>query len=126
MEVVRSLPDPEAIRAQFPLTEKQLAAKIERDQQIQEVFSGKSDRLILIIGPCSADREDAVLEYIHRLYRVQQQVADKILIVPRIYTNKPRTTGDGYKACSISLTRSVNRICLPVWWPSAACIPQPG
>lgn len=97
MEVVRSLPDPEAIRAQFPLTEKQLAAKIERDQQIQEVFSGKSDRLILIIGPCSADREDAVLEYIHRLYRVQQQVADKILIVPRIYTNKPRTTGDGYK-----------------------------
>lgn len=97
MEVVRSLPDPEAIRAQFPLTEKQLAAKKERDQQIQEVFSGKSDRLILIIGPCSADREDAVLEYIHRLYRVQQQVADKILIVPRIYTNKPRTTGDGYK-----------------------------
>ena len=97
MEVVRSLPDPEAIRAQFPLTEKQLAAKKERDRQIQEVFSGKSDRLILIIGPCSADREDAVLEYIHRLYRVQQQVADKILIVPRIYTNKPRTTGDGYK-----------------------------
>lgn len=97
MEVVRSLPDPEAIRAQFPLTEKQLAAKKERDQQIQEVFSGKSNRLILIIGPCSADREDAVLEYIHRLYRVQQQVADKILIVPRIYTNKPRTTGDGYK-----------------------------
>ena len=97
MEVVRSLPDPEAIRAQFPLTEKQLAAKKERDQQIQEVFSGRSDRLILIIGPCSADREDAVLEYIHRLYRVQQQVADKILIVPRIYTNKPRTTGDGYK-----------------------------
>ena len=97
MEVVRSLPDPEAIRAQFPLTEKQLAAKIKRDQQIQEVFSGKSDRLILIIGPCSADREDAVLEYIHRLCRVQQQVADKILIVPRIYTNKPRTTGDGYK-----------------------------
>ena len=97
MEVVRSLPDPEAIRAQFPLTEKQLAVKKERDQQIHEVFSGKSDRLILIIGPCSADREDAVLEYIHRLYRVQQQVADKILIVPRIYTNKPRTTGDGYK-----------------------------
>ena len=97
MEVVRSLSDPEAIRAQFPLTEKQLAAKKERDQQIQEVFSGKSDRLILIIGPCSADREDAVLEYIHRLYRFQQQVADKILIVPRIYTNKPRTTGDGYK-----------------------------
>ena len=97
MEVVRSLPDPEAIRAQFPLTEKQLAAKIERDQQIQEVFSGKSDRLILIIGPCSADREDAGLEYIHCVYRVQQQVADKILIVPRIYTNKPRTTGDGYK-----------------------------
>ena len=64
---------------------------------LKNIFSGKNNRLLLIIGPCSADREDAVLDYISRLRRVQEKVADKIVIVPRIYTNKPRTTGDGYK-----------------------------
>ena len=74
-----------------------LRKKQKRDAEIAKVFTGESDKFLMIIGPCSADREDAVLEYIHRLARLQEQVADKILIIPRIYTNKPRTTGDGYK-----------------------------
>ena len=97
MEIIRRLPDPDEIRAQFPLPPEMADVKRKRDEEIKKVFTGEDDRLILIIGPCSADREDAVLEYIRRLYRVQTQVADKILIIPRIYTNKPRTTGEGYK-----------------------------
>lgn len=97
MNIVRHLPEPEEIQAQFPLTQEMMDAKSRRDAEIKKVFTGEDDRLILVIGPCSADREDAVLEYIRRLYRVQAQVADKILIIPRIYTNKPRTTGEGYK-----------------------------
>ena len=97
MKIVRPLPEPQEIQAQFPLTPEMTAAKSQRDAEIKKVFTGEDDRMVLVIGPCSADREDAVLEYIRRLYRLQQQVADKILIIPRIYTNKPRTTGDGYK-----------------------------
>ncbi len=97
MEFYRKLPIPMEIKEQFPLSE---AGRKRRDETIEEmknIFSGKSDRFLLIIGPCSADREDSVMEYISRLRRVQEKVADKIMIVPRIYTNKPRTTGDGYK-----------------------------
>ena len=97
MEFYRKLPIPKDIKAEFPITPE--LAKI-RENQLDEqkkIFTGESDKFILIIGPCSADREDAVLDYITRLRKVQDKVSDKILIIPRIYTNKPRTTGEGYK-----------------------------
>lgn len=93
----RKLPIPQEVKKQFPLTEKAVAIKEKRDEEIAKVFTGESDKFILIIGPCSADREESVLDYISRLTRVQEEVKDKIIIIPRIYTNKPRTTGTGYK-----------------------------
>ena len=97
MEFVRKLPSPEELKAEFPISEKAKKIKAERDEEIRAVFEGKSDKLILVIGPCSADHEDSVLDYISRLRNVQDKVADKILMIPRIYTNKPRTVGTGYK-----------------------------
>ena len=97
MNFYRKLPIPQEIKAQYPITPEQAAAREATVSELKKVFEGKSDRFILVIGPCSADRQDAVLDYIYRLRKVQDKVADKILIVPRIYTNKPRTTGDGYK-----------------------------
>lgn len=97
MNFQRELPEPEVVKNEFHLTEKMIKVKAERDEQIREVFEGKSDKFILIIGPCSADHSEPVLEYISRLRRMQDIVSDKIIIVPRIYTNKPRTTGQGYK-----------------------------
>lgn len=93
----RMLPLPEEIKEQLPVPEKVLAAKAKRDLEIAKVFTGEDDRIVLIIGPCSADLEEPVIDYIHRLAKLQEQVKDKILMIPRIYTNKPRTTGDGYK-----------------------------
>ena len=97
MEFYRKLPIPKDVKEQFPITAE--LSKIRDNQlcEINKVFSGESDKFILVIGPCSADREDSVLDYISRLRTVQDKVADKILIIPRIYTNKPRTTGEGYK-----------------------------
>ena len=97
MEFHRKLPIPQEVKAEYPLTEHMAQVKAERDANIKAVFDGHSDKFILIIGPCSADHREPVLEYISRLRRVQEQVADKILMIPRIYTNKPRTTGQGYK-----------------------------
>ena len=97
MELIRTLPTPDEIKAQFPLSDVLKEKKKLRDEEIKKVFTGESDRFLLIIGPCSADRADAVQEYNRRLARLQQEIRDKILIIPRIYTNKPRTTGDGYK-----------------------------
>ena len=97
MEFKRKLPAPEDVINMYRVTEDMKKQKKKNDEEIRAVFTGESDRLILVIGPCSADREDAVLDYIGRLRRVQEQVKDKILIIPRIYTNKPRTTGVGYK-----------------------------
>lgn len=97
MEFKRKLPIPKDIKAMYPVSESMAFIKKERDEEIKAVFSGRSDKFLLIIGPCSADHRDPVLDYIARLRRVQEQVAEKILIIPRIYTNKPRTTGDGYK-----------------------------
>jgi 3-deoxy-7-phosphoheptulonate synthase len=85
------------VKAQYPLKAEYAEKKKIRDAEIADVFTGKSNKLILIIGPCSADREDSVLDYISRLARLQEKVEKEILIIPRIYTNKPRTTGDGYK-----------------------------
>ncbi len=85
------------VKKEFPLTEKMVQAKAELDNNIKAIFDGTSDKFLLIIGPCSADHSEPVLEYLSRLRKVQDQVSDKIVIVPRIYTNKPRTTGQGYK-----------------------------
>ena len=93
----RVLPHPEDIIKELPVPEKAVLAKADRDAQIAKVFEGKDDRMILVIGPCSADAEEPVIEYIHRLAELQEKVKDKLLMIPRIYTNKPRTTGDGYK-----------------------------
>ncbi len=97
MEFKHKLPIPQQIKSHYPLTDEMRAVKESRDAEIRAVFEGKSDKFILIIGPCSADSREPVLDYISRLKRVEEQVNDKIIIVPRIYTNKPRTTGDGYK-----------------------------
>lgn len=97
MEFKRELPSARVVKEMYPISEAAIAKKKENDAAIQDVFLGKSDKFILIIGPCSADREDAVLEYISRLRDIQGKISDKIVIIPRIYTNKPRTTGMGYK-----------------------------
>ena len=93
----RKLPIPQEVKKEYPLTEHMKQVKAARDEAINAVFDGSSDKFILIVGPCSADHSEPVLEYISRLRKVQEQVSDKIIIIPRIYTNKPRTTGQGYK-----------------------------
>ena len=97
MNFLRKLPIPQEVKEEYPLTERMIAVKEERDEEIRAVFEGRSDKFLLIVGPCSADYSEPVLEYISRLRRVEEQVKDKIIIIPRIYTNKPRTTGQGYK-----------------------------
>lgn len=97
MKFYRKLPIPKEVKAQFPVTEEMEKIKLDRDNQIKDIFTGKDERFILVIGPCSADNDVSVLDYIGRLKKVSEKVSDKILIIPRIYTNKPRTTGDGYK-----------------------------
>ena len=97
MDFNRKLPIPKLIKEMYPLSAEVAKVKEERDEQIRAIFRGDDKRFILIIGPCSADREDAVLDYVSRLSKVQDKVKDKIFIIPRIYTGKPRTTGEGYK-----------------------------
>lgn len=97
MEFIRKLPIPKELKEQYPIDDKLKKIKADRDVEIQNIFEGKDDRFLLIIGPCSADREDAVLEYMTKLRDVQEKVKDKIFIIPRVYTNKPRTNGTGYK-----------------------------
>ena len=97
MQFFRKLPIPKEIKEQFPMSEELTALREKCIAEQKKIFSGESDKMLLIIGPCSADNEDSVLDYISRLRKVQDKVQDKIMIVPRIYTNKPRTTGDGYK-----------------------------
>ena len=97
MDFKRKLPIPMDVKAQYPITAAMAKIKEQRDKEIAAIFRGESDKMVLVIGPCSADAEEPVLAYISRLAKVQEQVADKICIIPRIYTGKPRTTGDGYK-----------------------------
>ncbi len=97
MEYIRKLPEPQELMEQFPMDDGSKAVKRQRDEVIQNILAGKDDRFLLIIGPCSADNERAVLDYIRRLVKVQEQVKDKIFIIPRVYTSKPRTIGVGYK-----------------------------
>ena len=96
-EFIKKLPTPDEIRAEYPVPEKVRKIKAERDAEIKKVSTGESDKFLVVIGPCSADNEEAVCDYVCRLARVNEQVKDKLILVPRIYTNKPRTTGDGYK-----------------------------
>lgn len=96
-EFVKKLPTPSEIQEQYPVPEKLVALKKERDQEIRDVLTGKSNKFLVIIGPCSADNEDAVCDYVSRLAKVNEKVKDKLILIPRIYTNKPRTTGEGYK-----------------------------
>ncbi|MBO5265758.1 MAG: 3-deoxy-7-phosphoheptulonate synthase [Ruminiclostridium sp.] len=97
MNFNRKLPIPKEIKELYPLTEKIAKIKEEKDKEIADIFEGKDKRLLLVIGPCSADKEEPVIDYISRLVKVQEQVKDKVFIIPRIYTGKPRTTGAGYK-----------------------------
>ena len=94
---LKKLPTPAEIRNQYPIDTAIQELKSKRDQEIRDVFTGKSDKFLAIIGPCSADNEDAVCDYLLRLRKVQEKIEDKVLIIPRVYTNKPRTTGEGYK-----------------------------
>ena len=97
MHFHRKLPIPQEVKAEFPLSERMVQVKAERDESVRAVFDGRSDKFILVIGPCSADHKEPVLEYISRLRKLEEKVQDKIIMIPRIYTNKPRTTGQGYK-----------------------------
>ena len=106
MEFLRKLPTPAELKEEYPVSAQVVATKAERDDEIRAIFEGKEDKLILVIGPCSADNEDAVIDYISRLRKVQDKVADKIFMIPRIYTNKPRTIGIGYNFVIIHSFRS--------------------
>jgi len=97
LQYIKVLPKPEEIADMIPVSEEIRRIKVQRDAEIKEVFTGNSDKFLLIIGPCSADNEPAVLDYMGRLSKLQEEVSDKIIMIPRIYTNKPRTTGEGYK-----------------------------
>ena len=97
MNVLRKLPTPLEIKNLYPLSPELEEVKKHNDEEIKKVFTGESDKFILVIGPCSADSEESVIDYIKRLKTVQDKVKDQIIIIPRIYTNKPRTTGIGYK-----------------------------
>lgn len=97
MKVNAELPLPADLKAEYPLPKELVELKAKRDKEIREIFEGKSDKFVVIVGPCSADNEDSVCEYVDRLAKVNEKVRDKLMIIPRIYTNKPRTTGEGYK-----------------------------
>lgn len=96
-EFIGKLPTPAEVKEMYPVTERVRKIKEEKDAMIRKVFTGESDKFLVIIGPCSADNEEAVCDYIGRLAKVQDKVGDRLILIPRIYTNKPRTTGEGYK-----------------------------
>ncbi len=97
MIINKKLPHPADLKEEYPLSEKIKETKRKRDEEIRDIFTGKSDKFIVIVGPCSADNEDSVCEYVSRLAKVYEKVSDRLMVIPRIYTNKPRTTGEGYK-----------------------------
>lgn len=97
MRINKELPSPSELKREYPLSDKLKELKNRRDAEIRDIFTGKSDKFVVIIGPCSADNEDSVCEYVNRLAGVNEKVKDKLVLIPRIYTNKPRTTGEGYK-----------------------------
>lgn len=119
MRFIRKLPIPKEVKELYPLSEKGAAVKAQRDAEIAKVMKGESSKFLLIIGPCSADKEDSVLDYVSRLARIQEEVKDKIIIIPRIYTGKPRTTGAGYKGMIHQRIRTVFPICTQAFLPCA-------
>lgn len=97
MKINHELPLPDVLKSEYPLSDSVRKIKQKRDAEIRDIFTGKSDKFVLLVGPCSADSEESVCEYVRRLKEVSDKVSDKLMIIPRVYTNKPRTTGDGYK-----------------------------
>ncbi len=97
IKINHELPLPEVLKAEYPVSDRIREIKQKRDEEIRDIFTGKKDKFIVLVGPCSADNEESVCEYTRRLKMVSDQVADRVLVIPRVYTNKPRTTGDGYK-----------------------------
>ena len=95
IKINHELPLPEVLKNEYPLSNELKTIKKTRDQEIRRIFTGESDKFIVLVGPCSADNEDTVCEYVNRLKKVSDKVSDKLMIIPRVYTNKPRTTGDG-------------------------------
>ena len=96
MRINNTLPSPQELKKEYPLSDRLVAMKVRRDKEIRDIFTGRSDKFLVIVGPCSADNEEAVCEYVNRLSRLNEEVSDRLILVPRIYTNKPRTTGEGY------------------------------
>ncbi len=97
MRINNTLPSPQELKKEYPLSDRLVAMKVRRDKEIRDIFTGRSDKFLVIVGPCSADNEEAVCEYVNRLSRLNEDVSDRLMLIPRIYTNKPRTTGEGYK-----------------------------
>ena len=100
--LTKKLPTPMEIKELYPVSAELAALKAAKDQELIDIITGASDKFMVIIGPCSADNEEAVCDYIGRLTKVQEKVKDKLVLVPRVYTNKPRTTGEGYNRCICS------------------------
>lgn len=121
-EFVTKLPTPTEIKEQYPVPEEIKTLKAKRDSEIADVITGKSDKLLVIIGPCSADNEAAVLDYTSRLVKVQEKIKDKVIIIPRVYTNKPRTTGVGYKGMLHQPDPEKSQTFLPDLLQSEKCI----
>ena len=96
-QFIQKLPTPDEIRQKYPLPQALVEIKRTRDEEIRKVITGESNKFLVIIGPCSADNEESVCDYVNRLAKLNEKVRDKLILIPRIYTNKPRTTGEGYK-----------------------------
>lgn len=122
MHTFRFLAD---LKAEYPLSSQILKLKEKRDREIREIFEGKSDKFLVIVGPCSADNEDSVCEYVSKLATINEKVSDRLMIIPRIYTNKPRTTGEGYKGMLHQPDPEANQTYLPVSLQSVTCISVP-
>ena len=124
-EFVKKLPAPNEIKRDFPVPERIARLKAQRDAEIRDVITGKSDKFLAIIGPCSADNEAAVLDYTLRLKKVQEKIKDKVIIIPRVYTNKPRTNRvqpvPVTRECYISRTLKRSLIYLADWLQSVKC-----
>ncbi len=122
-DFIKKLPTPEEIRNQYPIDAEIQAVKDARDKELRDVFTGKSDKFLAIIGPCSADNEDAVMDYLLPDYAMfRRKLMIKVLIIPRVYTNKPRTTGEGYKGMVHQPDPRKSQIFLQVWLQSVRCI----
>ena len=124
MKINAHLPIPADLKAEYPIPSEILRIKEERDKEIRQIFEGKSDKFLVIVGPCSADNEDSVCEYVSRLAKVNEKVSDRLMIVPRIYTNKPRTTGEGYKGMLHQPKPMKRRIFWPGSLPFERCISE--